>query len=106
MRTARRPPHLLLFDHPFGDQLIDGGFNEPRRDPFLAAIPLAIVGDPGRLLTMYPLNSVSARESFFKTACFCPPASSSSPRALTLPRFHVHQTHAAFRLRSKSAGDR
>jgi predicted nucleic acid-binding protein len=24
---------------------------------------------------------------------------------LTLPRFHVHQTHAAFRLRSKSAGD-
>lgn len=25
---------------------------------------------------------------------------------LTLPRFHVHQTHAAFRLRSKSAGDR
>jgi hypothetical protein len=26
--------------------------------------------------------------------------------ALTLPRFHIHQTHAAFRLRSKSAGDR
>ena len=26
--------------------------------------------------------------------------------SLTLPRFHVHQTHAAFRLRSKSAGDR
>jgi hypothetical protein len=26
--------------------------------------------------------------------------------AVTLPRFHVHQTHAAFRLRSKSAGDR
>jgi hypothetical protein len=25
---------------------------------------------------------------------------------LTLPRFHVHQTYAAFRLRSKSAGDR
>jgi hypothetical protein len=25
---------------------------------------------------------------------------------LTLPRFRVHQTHAAFRLRSKSAGDR
>ena len=25
---------------------------------------------------------------------------------VTLPRFHVHQTHAAFRLRSKSAGDR
>jgi hypothetical protein len=25
---------------------------------------------------------------------------------LTLPRFHVQQTHAAFRLRSKSAGDR
>jgi hypothetical protein len=26
--------------------------------------------------------------------------------SLTLSRFHVHQTHAAFRLRSKSAGDR
>jgi hypothetical protein len=25
---------------------------------------------------------------------------------MTLPRFHVHQTYAAFRLRSKSAGDR
>jgi TnpA family transposase len=25
---------------------------------------------------------------------------------LTLPRFHVQQTHAVFRLRSKSAGDR
>ena len=25
---------------------------------------------------------------------------------LTLPRFHVHQTHAVFVLRSKSAGDR
>jgi hypothetical protein len=25
---------------------------------------------------------------------------------LTLPRFHVQQTHAAFKLRSKSAGDR
>jgi hypothetical protein len=25
---------------------------------------------------------------------------------LTLPRFHVHQTYAAFMLRSKSAGDR
>jgi aryl-alcohol dehydrogenase-like predicted oxidoreductase len=25
---------------------------------------------------------------------------------VTLPPFHVHQTHAAFRLRSKSAGDR
>jgi hypothetical protein len=24
---------------------------------------------------------------------------------MTVPRFHVHQTHAAFRLRSKSAGD-
>ena len=26
--------------------------------------------------------------------------------AVTLPRFHVHQTHAAFTLRSKSSGDR
>jgi hypothetical protein len=25
--------------------------------------------------------------------------------SVTVPRFHVHQTHAAFRLRSKSAGD-
>jgi hypothetical protein len=30
----------------------------------------------------------------------------SATPAVTLPRFHVHQTHAAFRLRSKSAGDR
>src|SRR5450631_2431392 len=56
MRTARRPPHLLLFDHPFGDQLIDGGFNEPRRDPFLAAIPLAIVGDPGTIVDNVPVE--------------------------------------------------
>jgi uncharacterized protein (DUF433 family) len=33
----------------------------------------------------------------------------TSPQSIeevTLPRFHVHQTHAAFMLRSKSAGDR
>jgi hypothetical protein len=32
MCAAGRPPHLLLFDEPFADYLIDSGLNEPGRD--------------------------------------------------------------------------
>src|ERR1700694_3363663 len=43
MRAARRPSHLLLLDRALGDELIDRGFDEAGRDPFLAPIALAVV---------------------------------------------------------------
>jgi hypothetical protein len=45
MCSFRRPPHLLLFDHPLADHLINGGLHKAGSDPFPIAIALAIVGD-------------------------------------------------------------
>jgi hypothetical protein len=42
MCAVRRPPHLLLFDEPFADYLVDSGLNEPRRNRL--AVPMTIGG--------------------------------------------------------------
>ena len=50
--TAPNP----LFHHSLGDQLIDRGFNETGPDPFVIAIPFAIVGDPWTIVDNVPIK--------------------------------------------------
>ena len=38
------PPHLLLLPHPFGDDLVDGGFGQSGRDSQPRTVALAVVG--------------------------------------------------------------
>ena len=38
------PPHLLLLRHPFGDNLVDGGFGKSGRDSQPSTVALAVVG--------------------------------------------------------------
>jgi hypothetical protein len=45
MRTALRPPHLLLLHHPSADDLIDRRFSERGGDRLAVAIPVPLVGD-------------------------------------------------------------
>jgi hypothetical protein len=44
------PLHLLLFYHPFGDNLIDCRFDERSGDRFPVAVLLPIVGDQIRII--------------------------------------------------------
>ena len=50
MDAARRPLHLLLFGEALGNDLVDGGFHERRRDQLAVAMPLGIVRDHGRVV--------------------------------------------------------
>ena len=45
MSTPWGPTHLLLFDEPLGDNLIDGRLDEAGRGALPTAIPLAVVDD-------------------------------------------------------------
>ena len=43
--AAGAPAHLLLLDHAFGYDLVDGGFGEAGGDPLPGPVALAVVGD-------------------------------------------------------------
>jgi hypothetical protein len=43
MRPFFCPAHLLAFDKPFADHLIDCGFYKPRRDLFPVPIAITII---------------------------------------------------------------
>jgi hypothetical protein len=45
MCAAGRRPHLLLFDEPFADYLIDSGLNEPGRDRLTMPVAIGIIRD-------------------------------------------------------------
>ena len=44
MRASGAPAHLLLFDHAFADDLVDGGFHERGGDDLAGAVALPVVG--------------------------------------------------------------
>src|ERR1035441_7904979 len=43
MGTAWGPSHLLLFDQPLGDELVDRRFHKARRNTFSASLTLPVV---------------------------------------------------------------
>jgi hypothetical protein len=45
MCAVRRPPHLLLFDEPFANYLVDSGLNEPGRDRLTVPMTIRVVRD-------------------------------------------------------------
>ncbi len=45
--TRLCPSHLLVFDHPFTDNLVHGRFHEGRGDGFAVPVAIAVVGDEG-----------------------------------------------------------
>jgi len=54
LRASRCPSHLLLLDHPLGDELVDRGLDERGGDSFLASIPLAVVRDGAAVVDDVP----------------------------------------------------
>ena len=47
MRATGAPPHLLLFDHAFADDLVDRGFHERGGDGLTGESAFPVVGDGG-----------------------------------------------------------